>query len=155
MKFKLYRNHGALNSSPVFDAFSTGVTATGHEIVQDHEDVAVIWSVLWWGRMQPNQEIYQRCVKSNRPVIIIEVGNLKRGETWRISDQHINNLGIFGNTTDIDPDRPRKLGISLSPKVGQPSASHRTHRPTPSARQSRPRGTDNPKPPAAVSWSSR
>ena len=34
-----------------------------------------------------------------------------------------------------------------SPKVGQPSASHRTHRPTPSARQSRPRGTDNPKPP--------
>jgi len=120
MKFKLYRNHGALNSSPVFDAFADGAIATGHEIVQDHEDVAVIWSVLWWGRMQPNQEIYQRCVKFNRPVIIIEVGNLKRGETWRISDQHINNLGIFGNTADLDPNRPKKLGMSLSPKVGQP-----------------------------------
>ncbi len=117
MKFKLYRNYGALNSVPVFDAFASGVSALGHEIVEDQEDVAVIWSVLWWGRMQPNQEIYQRCIKLGKPIIIIEVGNLKRGTTWRISCQHINNFGIFGNNTNIDLDRPKKLGISLRPEA--------------------------------------
>lgn len=117
MKFKLYRNYGALNSVPVFDAFATGVSALGHEIVEDQEDIAVIWSVLWWGRMQPNQEIYQQCVKLNKPIIIIEVGNLKRGTTWRISCQHINNYGIFGNQANIDLDRPKKLGVSLKPKA--------------------------------------
>ncbi len=115
MKFKLYRNHGALNSVPVFDAFANGVKALGHEIVEDNEDVSVIWSVLWWGRMQPNQQIYQHCIKLGKPVVIIEVGNLKRGETWRISDQHINNIGIFGNDADLDLDRPKKLGIFLKP----------------------------------------
>lgn len=119
MKFKLYRNYGALNSVPVFDAFANGVKALGHEIVEDNEDVSVIWSVLWWGRMQPNQQIYQHCIKSGKPIVIIEVGNLKRGETWRISDQHINNFGIFGNSGDLDLDRPKKLGIFLSPAASK------------------------------------
>jgi len=119
MKFKLYRNYGALNSVPVFDAFANGVIALGHEIVESDEDVAVIWSVLWWGRMQPNQEIYQQCIKLDKPVIIIEVGNLKRGVTWRISSQHINNFGIFGNQTNIDLDRPKKLGVSLIPNTAK------------------------------------
>jgi hypothetical protein len=119
MKFKLYRNYGALNSVPVFDAFANGVIALGHEIVESDEDVAVIWSVLWWGRMQPNQEIYQQCIKLNKPVIIIEVGNLKRGVTWRISCQHINNFGIFGNQANIDLDRPKKLGVSLRPNTAK------------------------------------
>jgi hypothetical protein len=117
MKFKLYRNYGALNSVPVFDAFAAGVSALGHEIVEDQEDVAVIWSVLWWGRMQSNQEIYQQCVKLGKPVVIIEVGNLKRGMTWRISCQHINNFGIFGNHVNLDQDRPKKLGVSLKPEL--------------------------------------
>ncbi len=115
MKFKLYRNYGALNSVPVFDAFASGVKALGHEIVETNEDVSVIWSVLWWGRMQPNHQIYQHCLKLGRPIIIIEVGNLKRGVTWRISDQHINSFGIFGNSENFDLDRPKKLGIFLSP----------------------------------------
>ena len=119
MKFKLYRNYGALNSVPVFDAFANGVKTLGHEIVEDNEDVSVIWSVLWWGRMQPNQQIYQHCIKSGKPIVIIEVGNLKRGETWRISDQHINNFGIFGNGGDLDLDRPKKLGIFLSPAASK------------------------------------
>jgi hypothetical protein len=115
MKFKLYRNYGALNSVPVFNAFAQGAISLGHEIVEDNEDVSVIWSVLWWGRMQPNQQIYQHCLKLGKPIVIIEVGNLKRGETWRISDQHINNFGIFGNDTDLDLDRPKKLGVFLRP----------------------------------------
>ena len=116
MKFKLYKNFGALNSVPVFDAFSNGVRACGHEIVEDSEDVAVIWSVLWHGRMAGNQQIYNACVKQNKPVVVIEVGNLKRGLTWRISEGHINGIGIFGNIENLDHSRPQKLGVSLQPE---------------------------------------
>jgi hypothetical protein len=115
MRFKLYREHGALNSVPVFDAFEQGLRSLGHESVTDHEDVAVIWSVLWAGRMKANRQIYYECQHLNKPVIIIEVGNLKRGETWRISLNHINNQGIFGNHTDLDHTRPAVLDVKLKP----------------------------------------
>lgn len=115
MKFKLFREHGALNSPEVFDAFEKGLIAAGHQVVNENEDVAVIWSVLWHGRMSPNQQIYQRYKKYNAPIIIIEVGNLKRNETWRICLNHINGLGEFANDHDLDHDRPSKLGINLKP----------------------------------------
>ena len=115
MRFKLYREYGALNSVPVFDAFEKGVTALGHSVVDQNEDVAVIWSVLWWGRMLHNKAIYEKCKAENKPVLIIEVGNLKRGETWRVCLDHVNGLGVFGNDLDIDQNRPEKLGICLEP----------------------------------------
>jgi hypothetical protein len=115
MRFKLYREHGALNSVPVFNAFEQGLKSLGHESVQTDEDVAVIWSVLWQGRMLGNQQIYKKCIDSGKPIVIIEVGNLHRNTTWRISLNHINNLGIFGNTDNLDTTRPSKLGISLKP----------------------------------------
>jgi hypothetical protein len=115
MRFKLYREHGALNSVPVFDAFEQGLRALGHECVTDNEDIAVIWSVLWAGRMKANRQIYYECKNLNKPIIIIEVGNLRRGETWRISLDHINNQGIFGNHTDLDHTRPAVLDVKLKP----------------------------------------
>lgn len=115
MRFKLYREYGALNSKPVFDAFEQGLKSLGHESVRDNEDVAVIWSVLWSGRMKNNRQVYQHFKKLGKPVVIIEVGNLRRGVTWRISIDHINNLGIFGNNTELDVSRPGKLGVALKP----------------------------------------
>lgn len=115
MKFKLYKNYGALNSVPVFDAFANGVISLGHEIVENDEDVSVIWSVLWNGRMLGNHQVYQDCMKQAKPVIIIEVGSLKRGTTWRISEGHINGFGVFGNNDQLDQKRPEKLGVTLKP----------------------------------------
>lgn len=115
MRVKLYREYGALNSRPVFDAFEEGLRVHGHEIVTDNEDIAVIWSVLWSGRMKNNQEVYRKFKNNNKPIIIIEVGNLKRGDTWRISLDHINNLGFFGNNENLDLERPKKLGVNLKP----------------------------------------
>lgn len=115
MRFRLYREYGALNSAPVFDAFERGVKSLGHEIVKNDENFAVIWSVLWSGRMKPNHEVYRRCKKNNIPVIIIEVGNLLRNKTWRISVDNINGLGIFGNNDNFDQKRPEKLGVQLRP----------------------------------------
>ena len=115
MRFKLYRDYGALNSPPVFDAFEQGLRSLGHEVVQDNEDVAVIWSVLWSGRMIKNQFVYERCKATGKHIVIIEVGNFKRGITWRISLDHINNLGYFGNDVDLDYSRPEKMGLALGP----------------------------------------
>ena len=114
MKFKLYKEYGALNSPPVFDALEKGIINAGHQVVSENEDISVIWSILWSGRMRNNRKIYYSAINSNRPVLIVEVGNLKRGVTWRISLNHINNLGIFANTKDLDHSRPEKLGLSLS-----------------------------------------
>ena len=113
MRFKLFRENGALNSPPIFDAFEQGLKRLGHEIVSENQDVSVIWSVLWNGRMLQNESIYNDCIKHNKPVVIIEVGNLKRNTTWRICLNHINGLGKFANNTNLDPDRPSKLGIRL------------------------------------------
>jgi hypothetical protein len=118
MLFNIYRENGALNSSPVLDAFAAGLISQGHPIVDNNEDIGVIWSVLWQGRMRPNKAIYESFRKLNKPIIIIEVGNLKRGITWRICLNHINRLGKFGNEIDLDPQRPQLLNVSLQPVKG-------------------------------------
>lgn len=113
MKFKLYREFGALNSPEIFSALEKGLKSCGHEIVSENEDIPVIWSVLWKGRMLANKEIYHRAKNSGKKVLIIEIGNLVRGKTWRICLDNINNRGFFGNEIDVDQNRPNVLGVCL------------------------------------------
>lgn len=113
MRFRLYREYGALNSVEIFNAFSQGIRALGHTEVSSNEEISVIWSVLWKGRMRLNQQVYESAKKHGRPVIIIEVGNLKRGTTWRICLDNINGRGEFANDTELDLDRAKKLGVTL------------------------------------------
>jgi len=117
MRLKIYRQFGALNSHPVFDAFSHGIQNLGHEIVDGDEDISVIWSVLWQGRMMQNQAVYRAAKASNKPIMILEVGNLVRGSTWRVSIDNINGNGFFANTIDLDYSRPGKLKVNLKPNV--------------------------------------
>jgi hypothetical protein len=113
MKFKIYSEYGALNSKPVLDSFRTGLIAAGHEIVNSNEDIPVIWSILWNGRMKPNEAIYKSARAQGKNVLIAEVGSLIRGETWKVCLNNINGRGLFPNTGDLDLDRPKKLGIYL------------------------------------------
>lgn len=76
-------------------------------------DAAVIWSVLWHGRMQANQAVYQHYHSNRRPVICIDVGALDRGRTWKIAVNNITALGYYGHQSDLDCNRPAKLGIKL------------------------------------------
>lgn len=115
MKFRLYREHGAQNSGPIFDAFEQGVKRLGHTTTHDSTGIPVIWSVLWHGRMSRNRLIYKQAIESNRPIVIIEVGNLLRGTTWRISLNQVNNQGYFGNDYDINPHRHHMLNVDLKP----------------------------------------
>jgi hypothetical protein len=105
MKFNIYRSFGALNSTPIFNAFSQGIKHLGHAESQDPLAIPVIWSVLWAGRMLGNRKIYEQAVSKNLPVIIIEVGNLKRNITWRISVDNVNSQGYFGNDKNLDVNR--------------------------------------------------
>lgn len=76
-------------------------------------DIAIIWSVLWAGRMSRNQQVYQHFRSRNRPVICIEVGALQRGVTWKIALDNVNARGYYGHTQNLDWDRPDKLRIKL------------------------------------------
>jgi hypothetical protein len=117
MKFKIYKEFGALNSVPVFAALEEGIRKSGFSVVDNDQDVDVIWSVLWQGRMKNNQQVYERALQKNKPVMIVEVGNLLRGRTWRLSLGNINGSGIFANHENLDISRPEKLGVKLSPLV--------------------------------------
>jgi hypothetical protein len=47
-------------------------------------------------------------------VIIIEIGALYRGNTWKIAVNNITADGYYGHLDNLDWDRPQKLKISLA-----------------------------------------
>lgn len=105
----------ALNSAPVMSAVVNSLQRHGYSVKPNcpDADVAVIWSVLWAGRMAANKEIYHSYRRSGRPVVCIEIGALRRGITWKIALNHVNAQGIYGHQQNLDWDRPRQLGIEL------------------------------------------
>ena len=116
MRITYFPNQCALNSVPVMQAMLASLRSAGYTVEENSmdSDAAIIWSVLWSGRMAPNKAIYEHYRAQGKPVIIVDVGALYRGETWKIAVNHINGLGYYGHTENLDMDRPRKLGISLA-----------------------------------------
>lgn len=116
MKFSLYTNYGALNSKPVFEAFAQGCGEQGHEVVYNtyDADVAVIWSVLWHGRMSANQQVWKKFRSENKPVIVLEVGALHRNVMWKVGINGINADANFGQNGN-DSSRADALGLKLQP----------------------------------------
>ena len=114
MKISYFPKQIALNSEHVIGAFLKGCIKNGLTPVENtfDADAAVIWSVLWAGRMSQNREVYYHFRKKGKPVFIIEVGALQRRKTWKLSVNHIDSSGIFPNVI-IDFNRPSKLGIKL------------------------------------------
>ena len=114
--FSLWTQHGALNSKPVFDAFRQGCRALGATAIENsnRSDVDVIWSVLWSGRMSPNKIIWDRNQQSGKPTIVLEVGGISRGNTWKVGFNGINKSGCM-LTTSNDSTRATQLGLVLEP----------------------------------------
>ena len=119
MKISCFTNHGPLNSKPVFDAFLKSIKRSGDIVLVNTDDgqcdVAVIWSVLWQGRMANYQKIWQDYRSKNKPVIVIEVGGIKRNETWKIGINGINREADFANQQVGDDERWKKFNIELQP----------------------------------------
>jgi len=124
MIFCLYTDYGALNSKPIFEAFAKSVTDAGHTVIYnepyrvmthyENYDVAVIWSVLWNGRMAQNKTVWEQNRLLDRPVIVLEVGGIKRGTTWKVGLNGINKDAYFGNATRSS-NRAKRFGLELKP----------------------------------------
>ena len=116
MKVSLFTDYGALNSPPIFSAFAEGCD---EEIVYNDmdADVAVIWSILFTGRMFKNKQVWDHFTSKNKPIIVLEVGTIFRDETWRIGIGGINNTAEFANKTNLDPTRKDKFKLAIRPYV--------------------------------------
>jgi len=114
MKFSLWTQYGALNSKPVFDAFREGCRALGFSTDDNSNDsdVDVIWSVLFNGRMAQNQLVWKNAQNKKKPVIVLEVGGINRGTTWKVGLNGINRDAYFGPNNN-DSSRANALGLSL------------------------------------------
>jgi hypothetical protein len=109
----------AKNSQPVMSAVLDCLQARGIQTQENSwtSDAAVIWSVLWAGRMAANQAVYEHYRAQGRPVIIVEVGTLHRGRTWKVAVNNITYDGYYGNRDNLDWDRPAKLQIGLATQL--------------------------------------
>jgi hypothetical protein len=116
MRVAYFPNQCAQNSIPVMQAMLSSLRSAGHTVEQNNmdADAAVIWSVLWAGRMAANQAVWLHYNAMGKPVIVVDIGSLYRGETWKIAVNSITAVGYYGHTENLNWDRPRKLGISLA-----------------------------------------
>ena len=116
MRFSFFKQYGAQNSKPVFEAFEHSLREAGHIIEHDsmHADVAVIWSVLFHGNMSGNKPIYDYYTRTGKKVVVLEVGGIKRGTTWKVGINGINRDAYFG-PTGMDDLRVHNLGLKLKP----------------------------------------
>ena len=110
MKIALFPSHGSLNSKPVFGALIDHLKEKNEDIMIDRCDescdVAVIWSVLWRGRMEQNKKVWDFFKKQNKPVVVLEVGGIKRNTTWKMGINGINRDADFANQTHDDKRWP-------------------------------------------------
>lgn len=117
-RFRLWREYGALNSRPIFDAFARSIISSGGTICDsadyDAADVHVIWSVLFNGRMAHNRTVWDNCQCRGKPVIVLEVGGIQRGTTWKVGLNGINRDAYFG-TTGNDGTRAQGLDLVVKP----------------------------------------
>jgi hypothetical protein len=115
MRVSIFDQYGALNSAPVFASIRAGLDHIGieHTSMDSSADVAVMWSMLWAGRMKPNQQIWELYRATGRPVIVVEVGMLRRGLTWKLG---VNGTGLTADYGQGSiPNRASSLGLTLKP----------------------------------------
>lgn len=89
-----------MNSKPIFDVFIKSLRDAGETVYLNksvNADVAVIWSVLWRGRMEQYRKIWNQYRSKGKPVIVIEVGGLRRNASFKIGINGINRDADFAN----------------------------------------------------------
>jgi len=112
MKASLWTQFGALNSKPVFEAFEHSLITNGYTVTHNDPsaDINVIWSVLFNGRMAGNQAVWEQ----KKPTIVLEVGGIDRGTTWKVGLNGINRDAYFGEQNN-DRTRADHLGLVCKP----------------------------------------
>ena len=84
----------AQNSKPALAAILASLQRNGITVVQDSmdADAVIIWSVLWAGRMSKNKSVYEHYRAQGKPVIVVDIGALHRGDTWKVA---VNNIKLM------------------------------------------------------------
>jgi hypothetical protein len=105
----------ALNGGPPMTAMLSALRTAGIEPQERSldSDALLIWSALWSGRMAANEPIYRHYRSQGKPVIIIDIGALNRGTTWKVAVNNINATGYYGHLDNLNWDRPRKMNLKL------------------------------------------
>jgi len=110
MKIEVWPQYGPQNSKPIFNAFIKSLQDAGEQIYvnrpSDNADVAVIWSVLWRGRMQQYHKIWNDYRSKGKPVVVLEVGGLRRNKSFKVGINGINRDADFANQTFDDKRWP-------------------------------------------------
>jgi hypothetical protein len=115
MRVSIFDQYGALNSPLVFAAVRAGLDSLGieHNSMDSSADVAVIWSQLWHGRMKNNRGVWDAFRSANKPVVVVEVGMLQRGRTWKLGVNGTGNNAYYGR--DLIPNRAAQLRLEAKP----------------------------------------
>ncbi len=117
MKIEAWPLHGPLNSKNIFAKFIKSMQATGDEVHINKEtdgDMAVIWSVLWQGRMRNYKKIWERYREANKPVVVLEVGGMRRNKSFKIAINGVNRKADFANQS-VDNERWPLFNHTLKP----------------------------------------
>ena len=105
----------ALNGGTPMNAMLVALRKAGIEPQErsQNSDAVLLWSSLWSGRMAANEPVYKHYRSQGKPAIIIDIGALRRGTTWKVAVNNINATGHYGHLDNLDWDRPRKMNLTL------------------------------------------
>ena len=116
MKISHFPNNLPGNADMVYPQVLDAMRSTDNIVENDMDaDAALIWSVLWYGKMGANKAVWDHYRARNKPVIVIEVGGLIRNTTWKLGINGINRDADFAVDAYMPGDRVKKFGIVLQP----------------------------------------
>ena len=116
LKFSIFPNSTAINGRKVMATYAKALKDAGETVVENDmdADVAIIWSVLFQGNMSGNYKVWERFKAAKKPVIVLEVGAIKRNTTWRCGINGITGDAYHGPTGNGE-DRFKQFGLELKP----------------------------------------
>lgn len=116
MRISIWPNNIPNNAKSIYDKLCQHMTYTDTVVESTLDaDAALIWSVLWNGKMSGNKRVWDTYRAQNKPVIVIEVGGLVRNTTWRLSINGITRGAIFPTIQKLDYDRPKMFNLNIFP----------------------------------------
>ena len=114
MKISHFPNNLPGNANEVYPQVIEAISKTDELVTGSMDaDAALIWSVLWYGKMGGNKQVWDHYRAQNKPVIVIEVGGLIRNGTWKLGINGINRDADFAVDEYMPSDRLSKSGIVL------------------------------------------
>jgi len=114
MKIAHFPNNLPNNAVEVYPQLTDAIRSTDTLVENSMDaDAALIWSVLWYGKMSANRSVWDHYRAQNKPVIVIEVGGLIRNKTWKLGINGINRDADFALEEYMPDDRRKKFSIVM------------------------------------------